>query len=204
MENRKRRKYPRVDANFRVECSVGERKVSTRATSLGGGGLFLGIGQQLAQGTELLLKFRPARNLPVMEARATVRYQLPDQGVGIEFTEINPEHRQRILKLIYKRMGEKRRHPRAPLVAQVVHAGGSFIGFSRDISVGGMFVESTEALAPGALLKLRFYLDSTEPIAEADARVVYTVKKLGTGVQFTAISPDARARIEAYIRKSGY
>ncbi len=204
MEICRRRKYPRVDANFRVECSLGERKVSARATSLGGGGLFLGIGQELVQGTELLLKFRPARHLPVMEARATVRYQLPDRGVGIEFTEINPEHRQRILKLIYKRMGEKRRYPRAPLVTQVEHAGGSFIGFSRDISVGGMFVESNEVLTPGALLKLRFYLESTGPIAETNARVVYTVKKLGTGVQFIELPGDARARIEAYVTKSGY
>ncbi len=204
METRKRRRYPRVDANFRVECSVGKEKVSTRATSLGGGGLFLGIGQQLVQGTELLLKFRPAKNLPVIEARAIVRYQLPERGVGIEFTEINPDHRQRILKLIYDRMGEKRRHPRAPLVAQVEHAGGSFIGFSRDISVGGMFVESSEVLAPGALLRLRFYLDSSEPISETSARVVYTVKKLGTGVQFVELPADARARIEAYVSKCGF
>ncbi len=204
MDSRKRRKYPRVDSNFRVECSVGNEKMATRALTLGGGGLFLGIAQQLNQGTELVLRFRPAKNLPVMEARATVRYQLPDQGVGIEFTEISPEHRQRILRLIYKRMGEKRRHPRAPLVAQVEHSGGSFIGFSRDISVGGMFIETMEPLAPGALLKLRFYLDSAEPIAEAKARVVYTVKKLGTGVQFVDISSEARGRIEAYITKSGF
>jgi c-di-GMP-binding flagellar brake protein YcgR len=198
------RKYPRMGTDFRVDCSVGDETLSTRAMSLGGGGLFLGITQRLDQGTELLLRFRPSRTLPLMEARAVVRYQLPDKGVGIEFTEIKPEHRQRILNLIYRRMGEKRRHPRAPLVAQVEHAGGTFIGFSRDISAGGMFIESTETLAPGARLKLRFYLDSAEPIAETTAQAMYTVQKLGTGVQFLDLSPDARARIEAYVAKSGF
>ncbi len=199
MEQAATRKYPRIEANFTVECKAGEDTQQLRALTLGGGGLFLGTAQMLAQDTELVLHFRPAKHLPVIEARAKVRYQVPDEGVGIEFTEIAPEHRQMILRLIHHRMTERRKFPRAPLATQIEHAAGTLIGFSKDISLGGMFIETSEPLVVGSKVNLLFHIDSTGAAVPAKAEVLYEVFKVGVGVRFLDVSPADRARIAAHL-----
>ena len=199
MERTPIRKYPRIEASFPVECRTGEGTQQVRALTLGGGGLFLGTAQMLAPDTELVIHFRPAKHLPVIEARARVRYQLPDKGIGIEFTEIAPEHRQMILRLIHHRMAEKRRFPRAPLATQVEHVAGTLIGFSKDISLGGMFIETNEPLVVGSKVKLLFHLDDTGAAVPATAEVLYAVLKVGIGVRFLDVSPADQARISAHV-----
>src|SRR5713101_3586087 len=99
---RTRRKYPRKHVYIPVECTSAGGTRRTHAWTLGGGGLFLGFSERIAEGTEL-----------------AVRFQIPDQGIGIEFSEIEPEHREMILLQIGQRMAEKRRFPRVPLAVQV-------------------------------------------------------------------------------------
>jgi c-di-GMP-binding flagellar brake protein YcgR len=201
MELHHLRRFPRISFNEPVEYTLDDTTQRARALTLGGGGLFLGISEQIPPGTELTVRFRPAKHLPTVEARARVCYQSADEGVGIEFTEIKPEDRQRILRLILHRIPEKRRFPRAPLAVQVEHEAGMLIGFSRDISVGGMFIETKEPPPTGSHLKLRFYLDEGGPIVLATAEVVYAVAKLGIGVHFIEISPADRSRIDVYVTK---
>jgi c-di-GMP-binding flagellar brake protein YcgR len=195
------RKFPRVEAAFPVDYEVNETSGKAEAASLGGGGLFVGILHSLSPGTEMKLRFRAAKHLPLIEARAQVRYQVSSRGVGLEFTEIEPSDRDRLLRLIHHRNGDKRRFPRAPLATQVEHESGSFIGFCKDVSVGGMFIETENPLLPGTVLQLRFNLDDG-PICRAAAEVRYEVKRLGVGVCFTSISPDDQMRIESYVAKA--
>lgn len=202
MERDHHRKYPRVQADFSVECTSDAGTQRMRALMLGGGGLFLGMAQHVSPGTEITLRFRPAKHLPLIEARATVRYVIPEEGAGIEFTEIDPQHREMILRLIHHRAGEKRKYPRAPLATQVQYAEGTQIGFSKDISVGGMFIELTKPVPAGTRLNLLFHLDDGGDVVKAEAEVLYSVLKLGAGVCFLDVAPPDLRRIEAYVAKA--
>jgi c-di-GMP-binding flagellar brake protein YcgR len=193
------RKYPRVQVKLAIEYTCGGGTLRGRVLTLGGGGLFLELPEPVASGTELTLRFRPAKHLPVVEAKARVCYQVPGEGVGIEFTEMSPEHRDIILRLIHHRLADNRRLPRTLFATQVEHEGGVFIGFTRDISVGGMFIETKETVAAGSKLKLRFNLGDGGPVVIATGEARYTVPKLGIGVQFLALSPDDQRRIDRFV-----
>jgi len=195
------RKYPRVTVNFPAECAADGDIYRTRVLTLGGGGLLLRMPCEMPPDTELTVRFRPAKHLPKIEARARVRYQLADQATGIEFAEIKPEDRQMILRVIHRRFTEKREHPRRPFVAQVEHEAGTFLGFSRDISVGGMFIETKEPLPEGAEITLRFPLDDGGPVIVLTGQVRYIVEKVGMGVQFLDLSPADRSRIDVYVTR---
>jgi len=202
MERKHHRKYPRVNAKIAVEVTLGEVTEKTNAFTLGGGGLFLGIAQTIPLGTEITVRFRPAKHLPVIAARTRVLYHEPEKGVGIEFTEIDPKHREMILRLILHRMEERRRYPRAPLATQVEYPDGTQIGFSKDISAGGMFIELTTPVPAGSRINLLFHLDDGEDAVKTDAEVLYAVLKLGIGVSFVDLSPSYYRRIEAYVAKA--
>lgn len=202
MERSRYRKYPRVPANIAVDFTSEGGTERTRASWLGGGGLFLGTTQEIPPGTEITVRFRPAKHLPVVSARGVVRYRISERGVGIEFTDIDPGHREMILRLIHHRMVERRKYPRAPLATQVEHAEGTQIGFSKDISVGGMFIEVTRPLAVGTRVNVLFHLDDGGDAVKAEAEVLYSVVKLGIGTSFLNLDPAARRRIEAYVAKT--
>jgi c-di-GMP-binding flagellar brake protein YcgR len=197
------RKYPRLDIQLPAEYETGSAPGAKSATvlTLGGGGLFLGVSEAFALGTELSVRFRPARRQPLVETKAKVVYQAPDRGIGIEFLEISPEHRQAILRFIHQKMQENRKFPRAPLAVQVQHSGGVVIGFSRDISLGGMFIETAEKLDASSSVGLRFHVDDSGQIVIATAEIRYVVQKLGMGVEFSEISPEDRDRIKSYVEK---
>jgi len=192
------RKYPRLHVNIPAQWGVDGQIASTRILTLGGGGLLLGITQELSPSTELEVRFRLTRRLAIVQAKARVRYQLPDAGTGVEYTVIEPRDRQKILRLILRRIGEKRQFPRKPFITQVEHEAGSFLGRSRDISVGGMFIETTETLA-GSLLSLRFHWEDGGRVVTAQAQVLYVVKDLGVGVQFLKLDPADRKRIDLFV-----
>lgn len=195
------RKYPRLDVELSAEYAAGPSAKAKPATvlTLGGGGLFLGVGESIAPGTEISVSFRPGRRMPVVKSRAKVLYQVPDHGIGLEFLEITPEHRQAILRLIHQKMDENRKFPRAPLAVQVQQPGGMAIGFSRDISIGGMFIETSEKFDANSAVNLRFHVDDSGQIVIATGEIRYIIQKLGMGVEFSDMSPEDRARIEAYV-----
>jgi uncharacterized protein (TIGR02266 family) len=194
-------RYPRARADLPAECTVHGVTFPAHILVLGGGGLLLGVAQQLLPHTELKVRFRPANYLPVVEATASVRYQLPDQGTGVEFKEIKPEDRQTILRVVLHRFSQKPRYPRKTFVTQVENEAGTFLGFSRDISVGGMFIETKTPFPEGSVVKLRFHLDDGGPIVPVDAEVRYMMDKLCMGVAFIDLSPSDRNRIETYVTK---
>ena len=105
---RENRRYPRVPVRFPVECRVGDNTLRARAAILGGGGIFVELKDAPEVGAEVTLRFRPARHLPYIKAKAKVRYHLPGQGVAFEFTEITPDDQERILRLIAHKKGDRR------------------------------------------------------------------------------------------------
>jgi type IV pilus assembly protein PilZ len=83
-------------------------------------------------------------------------------------------------------VADKRVHPRVPISADVTceeKAGAVIHGRSRDISIGGMFIESETPVSFGMELIIILRLPSTK----ADSRLPGTVRWLapgGFGVQF--------------------
>jgi c-di-GMP-binding flagellar brake protein YcgR len=196
------RKYPRVPSKFTVEYTVGDRKLRARASTLGGGGLFLEKSEALSPGWEIGVRFRPARHLPFVEARAKVCYVSPNQGAGLEFTEISSQHHQVLLRLIHHKTANRRQFPRASLATQIQCEGCMALAYSRDVSAGGMFVETTVPCEKGSRVELRFHLNDGGPVILAKAEVKYLVPKLGMGVEFVDLSPSDRERIENYVQGS--
>jgi c-di-GMP-binding flagellar brake protein YcgR len=196
------RKYPRVPSKFTVEYTVGDRKVRTRASTLGGGGLFLEKCAELLPGAEVGVRFRAARHLPFIEARAKVCYVTPGKGAGLAFTEISLEHQQNLLRLIHHKTANRRQSPRAPLATQIECEGCMALAFSRDVSTGGMFVETTLPCEAGVRVGLRFHLNDGGPIVPVQAEVKYVVPKLGMGVEFLDLAPSDRERLDQYVKGS--
>jgi Tfp pilus assembly protein PilZ len=158
--------------------------------------------QNLAEGTEISLRFRPAKHLPVVRVRGRVCYTLPGRGSGVEFVEMRREDHEMILRLIHHKMANRRRYPRVPLATQIYCQDCMSLAFSRDLSQGGMFVETRDPLPVGAEITLRFHLNDGGPIIVALAEVKYSVTKLGMGVEFLEMSPADQKRIDDYVASS--
>jgi c-di-GMP-binding flagellar brake protein YcgR len=197
------RKYPRRDASFAVVYEVGGETFHERATTIGGGGLFITTANPLPDGIEIALSFRPAKHFPLIKAKARVCYIVPNAGMGVEFTDIAESTRQSLLRWIHNRNGaEQRMHPRVPLVAQVESAQFTKLAFAKDISLGGMFIETKEMLPLRTPVNLKFYLQEGGDIVTARGELAYCVDKMGMGVQFTYVSPDDADRIKDYVAGS--
>ena len=198
------RKYPRLQVDFIVQFNLDGVDYRERATALSGGGLFLKIKPPLTldAGREITVQFRPARHLPLIEAKAKIRYVVPGEGSAIEFTDLNPDHHRLLLQFIHKQLGKRRKHPRASFATQIECKECMTLAFARDISVGGMFVEIEQPMPVGTRLTLRFNLEAQEPITVATAEVTYQIGKMGVGVQFVDVAPEDLKRIESYVAKS--
>ncbi len=190
-----RRQYPRERTDLHVEFKLAGEVHHTKALSLGAGGLFLETTADIAPGNKIPVRFRAAKHLPFIETQARVRHRVRGKGVGIELSEIKPEDQQRILRLVLHHVEEKRQHPRKPFVTQVEYTGGTFLGSSKDISVGGMFIETKENLSEGSEIKLRFYLDDGGAIVIVTAQARFVLQHSGVGVSFLDLSPADAQRI---------
>ena len=103
------------------------------------------------------------------------------------------------------RFAHARTHPRAPLAVKVKYItpeGKQFDSLTGGIGGGGMFIESSQPLAPGTELSVEFALpDRPWERHKAKAKVAWTRNKPeryllfpGMGVQFTDI--DEKSRLE--------
>ena len=96
METNKLRKYPRHKAPkalFVAWKSSGSHAVS-RAETIGMGGLFLHMVEPLPKGSMIELVFD--LKCGSVRARATVRYSKPEQGIGVQFVQMQPTDRTRL------------------------------------------------------------------------------------------------------------
>jgi len=193
------RRYPRLKVRIAVDYTVGEECFHCIANTLGGGGLFLSSVDRLEPGKEISLRFRPAKHLPVIQARASVRYVLAGRGTGVGFSEISADDRHKILRLIHQKTGDRRLLPRASLATQVECDRCMSLAFSRDVSMCGMFIETTNPLPVGSSLTVRFNLDQKDRVVAATAHVSYHVEKMGMGILFDEIEPQDRAAIQEYV-----
>lgn len=83
-------------------------------------------------------------------------------------------------------MQDKRSHPRVPLIVDVtceVSGGASILGRAKDISVGGMYIESETPVSFGTEVSIVLRLPNTKANARLPG-VIRWIKPGGFGVQF--------------------
>jgi hypothetical protein len=196
------RRFPRSKVDFLVTYETGGKKRRARAMMLGGNGLLLQVSESLLPGTELTVRFCADKRRPPIEAIADVRYHSRVTGLGVEFKRIKPQDRKTVLDTVLSSLRNKRINPPKPLVVQVQHDEGSFLAFSRNISVGGMFVATKDVmLVPGSGIALRFPMDDAGPTIATQAEVRYAVATQGMGTKFLGIKQEDLSRIDMYVTK---
>jgi hypothetical protein len=89
------------------------------------------------------------------------------------------------------------RHPQVSELSMI------YEGFEEDISVRppdlslhGMFINTSKEYPQGAVLKLRFRLVRTGIVIETRCEVRYCLRGVGVGVEFVAIPPESLKAIE--------
>jgi uncharacterized protein (TIGR02266 family) len=103
------RAEPRISLAFRVRYNTPEgQRFESRAGGIGGGGLFIESQEPLRVGTKLAMEFSfPEKPTEWLSAKGVVAWVCPkaDQytfspGMGVRFTEVAPDIRDRILELV--------------------------------------------------------------------------------------------------------
>ncbi len=110
---------------------------------------------------------------------------------------------------------EKRLYPRRPIRTQVVFENedseGVLYFFSKDVSAGGLFLESDIPIRLGTQVFLRFSLTAKSKPIQATGEVIRVMRdkkgadgkeKVGIGIQFIYIHPLDRELIQEFIIQS--
>ncbi|HTY18793.1 MAG TPA: TIGR02266 family protein [Myxococcota bacterium] len=103
---------------------------------------------------------------------------------------------------------ERRRSPRSPLLVRVCYStvDALFSEFTRNVNEGGLFIETETPSPTDTRVALTFQLPGSEEPIHARGRVAWVQAAsdegpAGMGVEFEHLSPDARGRIDALVRR---
>lgn len=96
---------------------------------------------------------------------------------------------------------ERRTARRVSLVTQIrtLVGGQTLVGYSKDISTGGVFIETEDPPEKGAEVTLRFRLTPESPILEARATVAYSISGEGMGLRFLDPPAELIRAIESFV-----
>ncbi len=109
-------------------------------------------------------------------------------------------------------LAEKRRHPRVKLITKVTHIRSEFFHYyySRDLSLGGIFLETQEPFPVGTEVKLEFPLPDVADKVLVKGKVARMVKRAedapgpypGMGVEFVEMDEDTKAMFADFITRN--
>jgi uncharacterized protein (TIGR02266 family) len=96
----------------------------------------------------------------------------------------------------------RRSSPRVVLGVPITYRVGNAISTSLTLNVshGGVAIRTTNPLDVASVVRLRFRLPGTKKEVDAEARVAWTDRRVGMGLQFTSIDPPAQALIDHYVQ----
>ena len=95
----------------------------------------------------------------------------------------------------------RRSSPRVALGISVAYRFGNTIAaaVTLNVSHGGLAIRTTSPLDPATMVKVRFRLPGSRKEIDAEARVCWTDRRLGMGLQFTRIEPGDRAAVDEFV-----
>jgi uncharacterized protein (TIGR02266 family) len=116
-------------------------------------------------------------------------YTAPRHIVPSLTPHLFPDHRNR------------RSSPRAVLGVSVSYRVGNAIAtaLTLNVSRGGVAIRTTSPLETGADVRVRFRLPGGRKEVDANARVVWTDRRVGMGLQFTRLDPADEAAIDEFV-----
>jgi uncharacterized protein (TIGR02266 family) len=96
----------------------------------------------------------------------------------------------------------RRSSPRVVLGIPVAYRFGNTIAaaLTLNISRGGLAIRTTNPLAVGTKVKVRFRLPTSKKDIDAQALIAWTDRRIGMGVQFTKLADADQAEIDDYIQ----
>ena len=95
---------------------------------------------------------------------------------------------------------ERRRHERSRLIIDVFFNGDDLTGVAstKDISPGGLYMNTQAEIPEGSLLTLRLPLEGRDVVCNGE--VVYSNPGRGVGVTFQGLSEGDRAHLESALK----
>jgi uncharacterized protein (TIGR02266 family) len=102
---------------------------------------------------------------------------------------------------LFPDQNNRRSSPRAVVAVSVSYRFGNTIAaaLTLNVSRGGVAVRTTSALDAGTLVRVRFRLPGTAKDVDAEAKVVWIDRRIGMGLEFTQLGPDAQALINDFV-----
>lgn len=99
---------------------------------------------------------------------------------------------------------EKRQYRRVMLIVQVqcVALNRESLSVTRDVSVGGMFLNERDPFPAHSIVNLSFRLNPGGAQMTCTAEVAYAFKGVGMGVMFKDLADDVRAAIEQFVAEA--
>ena len=103
---------------------------------------------------------------------------------------------------LYPDLYNRRSSPRVTLGIPVAYRVGNTISsaVTLNISQGGLAIRTTSPLEVGAKLRVRFRLSTSRFDLESEARVAWSVPRLGMGVEFNGLEQESQAAIHAFVQ----
>lgn len=92
---------------------------------------------------------------------------------------------------------ERRRYDRSRLIVDVFYNGNDATGIAatKDISVGGFYMNTNANIPEGAVLLVRIPFGEGKQVV-ANAEVIYSNPERGVGLRFQSLSEESRKLIE--------
>jgi uncharacterized protein (TIGR02266 family) len=151
------------------------------------------------------MKLNPqSRDIPVIILYDPARSK-PDEMLGVKADEAiqRPVDTEMLIQKISEKLNlALRRHNRIEVDVGVdcAHQEAMVRGFARNISEGGVFLETDEAIDAGSPLTLSFTLPGQQAPLVVTGKVVRRIElgresRFGLGVQFTGLNTASRERI---------
>lgn len=96
----------------------------------------------------------------------------------------------------------RRSSPRVVMGVPITYRVGNAISTSLTLNVshGGVAIRTTNPLDVAAVVRLKFRMPGGKKEVDAEARVAWSDRRVGMGLQFTSIEPAAQAAIDEYIQ----
>jgi len=96
----------------------------------------------------------------------------------------------------------RRSSPRVVLGVPITYRVGNaiFTSLTLNVSHGGVAIRTTNPLDVAAVVRLKFRISGTKKDIDAEARVAWSDRRVGMGLEFTSIEPAAQAAIDDYVQ----
>lgn len=219
-----RRRYARIDTRLEINLEHGLRTVNLQTHDLSLGGMFVACDLPVAVGTVVRFELRVPGGLPAVKGIAKAVHlaekisQGQRKGVGVEFTDLNVENKGIIRNYMVKRVTGEIRHaadePRkhARLMRRIKLRFQAASGFgttdARDISGGGVFMQSRQPPALGSKVELGLIDPATLKTLDLVGKVVRVIQVNpkyphavpGVGLAFEGISQLKQEHLDEFLR----